>query len=279
MTSSTTYNARPTDPRSFEEARGAMDRQLYQHELLTARQEQMLARRIERGDHDAKDELIEKNIRLVRSIAAGYARSCNFLDLDDLTALGILGLTRAAEKFDYRKGFKFSTYATWWIKQAISRGIGNEEETIRAPIHIQEHYRALRKSYAKFVQESEREPSNEELAEMTGITLATIHNWRISRPGRSLNAAIGEDGETEFLDMIPDPDADTYEQSADELQKQEVAHLLADLSPNERAVVFGRFFDNKSLRTLAHELELPVTEVRKLEHSASAELRHRYGNN
>lgn len=279
MTSSTTYRARNTDPRSYEEARGEIDRTLYKHTLLTAAQEKNLAKRIERGDHDAKMELIEKNMRLVRSLAFPYARTCSFLDIDDITAIGVIGLTRAAEKFDYRKGFKFSTYATWWIKQSISRGIANEEETIRAPVHIQEQYRALRRAYAKFVQDTEHEPTDVELSEASGISLDLVHTWQISRPGRSLNAGVGEEGDTEFLDLLADPDADTYEESASELQKQEVAHLLADLPEEERNVVFARFFDNKGLRTVAKEMGLPVTEVRKLEHQASSKLRELYGAN
>ena len=171
--------------------------------LLTADEEADLAKRIENGDKEAKDRLIEANLRLVVSIAKRYAgKNMQFLDL---IQEGNIGLIKAAEKFDYRRGFKFSTYATWWIRQSITRAISDKSRTIRVPVHVSENIQKVVRIKRQLIVELGKEPTNEEIADRMGITAEKVCEiMRASMEPVSLGAPVGEDGDSSLEDFIPD---------------------------------------------------------------------------
>src|SRR5207244_1492427 len=211
------------------------------HKLLTAAEEVTLAKAIERGDPTAKRRMIESNLRLVVSIAKGYrGLGVPFLDL---IQEGTLGLNRAVEKFDWRRGYKFSTYAHWWIRQAVSRGIANQAKTIRIPTNIGERQHKLARAARTLAPALGREPSLEELAEATGLPFGHVRQaLGCVEASASLNQAVGPDGDSELADFLADPAAaDPVEEAERSLLRQTVQRRLERLPERERLIVERRF--------------------------------------
>jgi RNA polymerase primary sigma factor len=229
---------------------------LYFHEmgkvpLLTGVEEVALARRIERGDAAARRKLIESNLRLVVSIAKRHAG--RGMPLLDLIQEGNLGLMRAVEKFDYRRGFKFSTYATWWIRQAITRALADQSRTIRVPVHMVENIQTYVRVQRLLIQEIGREPVPEEIAAEMGVTVAKIREiQRISQEPASLHQQVGDEGDSQLGDFVEDTkSAAPVEEVAEIVRREEIMAVLDLLSRRERTVLRLRFgLDDGRPRTL-----------------------------
>ena len=245
------------------------------HKLLTAAEEVMLAKRIERGDPTAKRRMIESNLRLVVSIAKGYrGLGVPFLDL---IQEGTLGLNRAVEKFDWRRGYKFSTYATWWIRQSVQRAVANHARTIRVPVHVVERQQKLSRASRRLEVELGREPTKEELAEATGLPMQHIDEaLGAAHASVSLNQTVGADDEGELGDLFADREAaDPFEEAEESLRRQGVRRALDALPERERRILELRFgFEGEpwTLEAIGHELDLTRERVRQLEGQALARL-------
>ncbi|MBM3700428.1 MAG: sigma-70 family RNA polymerase sigma factor, partial [Actinobacteria bacterium] len=205
--------------------------------LLTAAEEIQLAKRMEDGDLSAKNRLIEANLRLVVSVAKKYVmRGMNFLDL---IQEGNLGLIRAVDKYDYRKGFKFSTYATWWIRQAVTRAIADQARTIRIPVHMVENVNRYIRAHRFLLQKLGREPNNEEVAELLGILPQRVYEIRkIAQETISLDTPIGEDEETHLGDFIEDVEVKSPPDAADfSMLQKHIQVILETLKDRERKII------------------------------------------
>ena len=247
-------------------------------DLLTPEEETDLARRMAQGDETAKQRLAEANLRLVVSIAKRYVgRGMLFLDL---IQEGNLGLIKAVDKFDYAKGYKFSTYATWWIRQAITRAIADQARTIRIPVHMVETINKLVRVSRQLVQEYGREPTHEELAAELNMPVKKVREIsKISQEPVSLETPIGEEEDSHLGDFIPDDDAPAPSDAASfVLLKEQLNDVLSTLTPREAQVLKLRFgLDDGRQRTLEEvgkEFEVTRERIRQIEAKALRKLRH-----
>ncbi|HZT86081.1 MAG TPA: RNA polymerase sigma factor RpoD [Gaiellaceae bacterium] len=253
-------------------------REIGKVQLLTADQEVTLAKRIERGDMSAKTAMIEANLRLVVSIAKGYlGRGLSFLDL---IQEGSLGLIRAVEKFDYRKGYKFSTYATWWIRQAVTRAIADKARTIRIPVHMVEKLNKVVHIERQLVQRLGREPSPEEIAEELEITTEEVREiLRMSQLPVSLEKPIGEEEDSSLGDFVEDEAAESpYDTAQLMLRREDVVNALNALPRREREVIELRYGllggEPRTLEEVGRAFGVTRERIRQIENNTLKKLEH-----
>ncbi|HZQ27002.1 MAG TPA: sigma-70 family RNA polymerase sigma factor [Acidimicrobiales bacterium] len=242
-----------------------------QHPLLTAAEEVELAKRIEAGDEAAREQMINANLRLVVHIAKRYQHQG--LVLLDLIQEGIFGLMRAVEKFDWRRGFKFSTYATWWIRQALQRALQKHAREIHLPVHVAERARRLERLREEYVKQHDRDPTDEELADVTGLSVPQIMEVRDSaRVVASLDQPVGEDGGASLGDVLPGQGGEFTEDVLVSLAEDDVRRAVTALPEPQRSVVRLRYGlggeEPMSLYRVGRELHMGPRRVRSLEEDA-----------
>lgn len=250
-----------------------------QSQLLTSEQEVELAKRILEGDQYAKQELTEKNLKLVVSIAKKYVNrsSMQFLDL---IQEGNLGLLKAVEKFDYTKGFRFSTYATWWIRQSITRAIADQARTIRIPVHMVETIHRLSRVSKQLMQELGRDPTNAEIAERMGLSEnRVIEIQKIAQDPVSLESPVGEEDESRISDFVEDESIKSpTDNAAQDILKAQLLQVIETLTPREQKVIRLRYgLDDNHARTLEEvgkEFNVTRERIRQIEAKALRKLRH-----
>jgi len=253
-------------------------REIGKVDLLTGPEEVYLAKRVEKGDDASSERLISANLRLVVSIAKKYmGRGLSFLDL---IQEGNIGLMRAVEKFDWRRGFKFSTYATWWIRQAITRAIADQARTIRIPVHMIETIHKYKKVERELEQKFERPPTPEEIAKIMGIEVEKAHEIvKISQETTSIETPVGREEDSRLKEFIPDETTlSPFDSASHDLLKEQLVEVLDTLNPRERKVLELRFGikdgRSRTLEEVGKEFGVTRERIRQIEAKALRKLRH-----
>lgn len=253
-------------------------KEIGKHPLLSFEEEVQLAKKYEKNDLKAREKLIRSNLRLVVSIAKKYlGRRLSFLDL---IQEGNQGLIKGVEKYDWRRGYKFSTYATWWIRQAITRAIADQSRTIRIPVHMVDHINRYYKTQRKLIQKLGRDPTNKEVSKELGITVREVENLiKISQHPKSLSTPIGDDRETTLEQFVADSNQPTlYDTVSNEFLKDQLNEVLDTLSEREKKVLIMRFGlddgKSKTLEDVGREFKVTRERIRQIEAKAIRKLRH-----